>query len=932
VCSPCTSFGSSQALCAAQSGCYFCGDGTLDPGEECDDGNAIDGDGCSSACVSETCGDGIQNNYETDVDCGGAICTTGCATGEFCNVGSDCANGCCSGVGVCVALVTPVVTPQADRCGSADGAIVVSGIAGGAGGPYTCSFDGFPPVVAVAGTCSTGEVLSGGQTLTLSVSDQIGCALTLPPITVPNDNIDCPSCGDGSVDPGEQCDDGNTISGDGCSSGCLTETCGDGLLNNYETDADCGGPVCAARCGLGQTCSTDSDCANLCCHLGFCTGLVEPLVSLQPAKCGRTSGLVQMSSIGGGSGGPYTCHFDGVTSVVAVGGRCSTGAVLSSGQTVALSVSDQSGCTLSLPAITVLSDDTGCDSQCDAFTVDTVAVTATTCTGSTGTLTVSGIDGAVAPYSCVVQPSGPAVPAVGDQCTLSGLSPGAVEVQVRSQNGCTSTVTSAIGFGDSDSDGSNDCEDQCPFDSRKTQPGVCGCGVSDATECTSCSDDACGQGTLVVGDANSTILLGFEGSPSYWMQVGGADLENGAERLLVTFRDLEERRPGGSVVRSLPLFNTSGWTRTLGSRVVSESSHAITARYSRKIFDSGEIELLSLFFDEDAVLESFGGTSVLIEAPAIKFTMRVRGWPFASETHRLRLTVDYWAASGLRNRTIAETESDAEVLRSMLTGNHYALSVTLAREALVDAGVVPVAETGFNANAYFWTDLPAFTNEVVYDPNLSLLFFGGDDEETDMLWVYLAIGLMSGFLVVGVVFALLASYWRPMRKVVMGKEGARVFMLRQRSSTVKRQQSGDLRSKSHFSLESESGSDLLQTSSENSMTALSPDPSLTNAATPTASPHAGAAEGRRPLSALSIGGPEFESTLAMISPRGVPMTDRTHAGTTAAAWAHLAAHSSDRAAQDVCVERVRESIRRQEADQVVLDLGGGDHVLPRDGH
>ncbi len=34
-----------------------------------------------------------------------------------------------------------------------------------------------------------------------------------------------PRCGDGVVDPGEQCDDGNTVSGDGCSSSCRLEPC-----------------------------------------------------------------------------------------------------------------------------------------------------------------------------------------------------------------------------------------------------------------------------------------------------------------------------------------------------------------------------------------------------------------------------------------------------------------------------------------------------------------------------------------------------------------------------------------------------------------------------------------------------------------------------------------------------------------------------------
>lgn len=36
----------------------FCGNKIVEPGEECDDGNFIDGDGCSSVCRVE-CGNGL---------------------------------------------------------------------------------------------------------------------------------------------------------------------------------------------------------------------------------------------------------------------------------------------------------------------------------------------------------------------------------------------------------------------------------------------------------------------------------------------------------------------------------------------------------------------------------------------------------------------------------------------------------------------------------------------------------------------------------------------------------------------------------------------------------------------------------------------------------------------------------------------------------
>ena len=41
-----------------------CGNGTLDPGEECDDGNTVDDDGCTNACKLPACGDGIVQTGE----------------------------------------------------------------------------------------------------------------------------------------------------------------------------------------------------------------------------------------------------------------------------------------------------------------------------------------------------------------------------------------------------------------------------------------------------------------------------------------------------------------------------------------------------------------------------------------------------------------------------------------------------------------------------------------------------------------------------------------------------------------------------------------------------------------------------------------------------------------------------------------------------
>jgi cysteine-rich repeat protein len=59
------------------------------------------------------------------------------------------------------------------------------------------------------------------------------------------------ACGNGEVEPGEECDDGDTLSGDGCSDVCLEEICG-----NARVDA-------GEECDDGNTLD-DDDCDSLC--------------------------------------------------------------------------------------------------------------------------------------------------------------------------------------------------------------------------------------------------------------------------------------------------------------------------------------------------------------------------------------------------------------------------------------------------------------------------------------------------------------------------------------------------------------------------------------------------------------------------------------------------------------------------------------------
>ncbi|WP_424961138.1 MopE-related protein [Ekhidna sp.] len=71
-------------------------------------------------------------------------------------------------------------------------------------------------------------------------------------------NMEAAICGDGVQDVGEMCDDGNTVSGDGCNSTCDSdETCGNGFLDGNEVCDDgnnIDGDGCNATCESIEIC------------------------------------------------------------------------------------------------------------------------------------------------------------------------------------------------------------------------------------------------------------------------------------------------------------------------------------------------------------------------------------------------------------------------------------------------------------------------------------------------------------------------------------------------------------------------------------------------------------------------------------------------------------------------------------------------------
>lgn len=225
----------------------LCGNGTMDPNEACDDGNRDNGDGCSRFCqksalydcptpgqlcvIRAKCGDATLSSNEACDDgntTAGDGCSADCKTvegGFLCRVpGRPCVPNCGDGM----IKATPTVSEQCDdgNTMNGDGCSANCLLEFGA----SCPTPGQPCKTSVCGNgmVEAGESCDEGTRNGLFLGNGMGCSKTC------TREPSCRSaagatqacavtCGNGNIETGEECDDGNLGDGDGCSAMCKNE-------------------------------------------------------------------------------------------------------------------------------------------------------------------------------------------------------------------------------------------------------------------------------------------------------------------------------------------------------------------------------------------------------------------------------------------------------------------------------------------------------------------------------------------------------------------------------------------------------------------------------------------------------------------------------------------------------------------------------------
>ena len=214
--------------------------------------------GCTNGACTATCYDGVQNQGESDVDCGAACPIYLCAVGKHCNTNADCYSNYCGTGNLCA-------NPPVATC--------VDGIKNQTESDIDC---GGP-----CPTCANGQACVTSVDCNSSICQNNVCQAPVPSPTCSDGikngvdiDVDCGRYCPSKCDVNKYCEmsidcNSNICTANKCQPAPVNPTCFDGIKNGIEVDTDCG-RYCPNTCDLNKMCEVSIDCKSNNCVGGYC--------------------------------------------------------------------------------------------------------------------------------------------------------------------------------------------------------------------------------------------------------------------------------------------------------------------------------------------------------------------------------------------------------------------------------------------------------------------------------------------------------------------------------------------------------------------------------------------------------------------------------------------------------------------------------------